>query len=635
MIEKNYAGLDGFVWWIGIVESRLDPLMLGRCKVRVYGFYNESLGDIPTDDLPWAHPVHALNGGDTFATPREGQMVFGFFADGRNAQVPIIMGMMPTVNRDAPDQSLGFNDVRSLDQIAVSPKKVVARDYKYDGTGIILSEANTANTEVLESLRYPQQELIDTPSITGLSRNQLDSNDLIVSRKNRNNKFVQVSNDKYFREPDPIYSTAYPFNRTFESESGHTLEFDDTPNTERVTLSHRSGTFQEIYPSGTKVEEVVKNNYKVVFADDHIHVVGRAYIKVDSDAYIKVKGDTFIDAGNDLDVKVSGKMNLSVLEDLNIKAKSLNVDITDDSTLVSGGSQFFTASDTINMTADSIKETSQGKIDLKATGAITLQASVVNNNTVPADEAESGQAAGIDQPEPRNEKNDAEEYAETGATAFEIIAFEDDYEKDLTSLNTVLVDNGLPPLSPEPPKEGEKSEPQPGGEEKPVNCGNVKLQSDYSKVRLSKNFTLAQLTQGGSRRLQPQMGLTTEQILCNLVNLAENVLEPILAAGYKFTITSGFRRPGDVKNSSKTSDHYYGRAVDIQVKGKSQYQAATEIYQKVGAISRQFLLEYTTPGGAGWIHISYDKKAGKSGLPVATFNNHSTYARGKFVNLRA
>lgn len=633
MIEKNYAGLDGFVWWIGVVESRLDPLMLGRCKVRVYGFQNESLSDIPSEDLPWAHPVHALNGGDTFATPREGQMVFGFFADGRNAQVPIIMGVMPTVNRELPNKSLGFNDVRPLDLIAVSPKKVVARDYNFDGTGIVLSEANTANTEVLESLRYPQQELIDTPSITGLSRNHLDSNDLVVSRKNRKNKFVQVSNNQYFREPDPVYSTAYPFNKTFESESGHTLEFDDTPNTERVTLSHRSGTFQEIYPSGTKVEEVVKNNYKVVFADDHIHIVGRAYIKVDSDAFIKVKGDTFIDAGNDLDVKVSGKMNLSVLEDLNIRAKTLNFDIEDDATLLSGGSQFFTASDTVHVAADNIRETAQGKIDLKATGAITLQASVVNNNTVPAAEAELGQSLTIDKPEARNEKNDAEAYAETGATAFEVVAFEDDFEKDLTSLNTILTDNGLPPLKDEPPTEGEKAEPQPGGDEKPVNCGNVKLQSDYSKVRLSKNFTLAQLTQGGSRRLQPQMGLTAEQILCNLVNLAENVLEPILAAGYKFKITSGFRRPGDVANSAKNSDHYYGRAVDIQVQGKSQYQAANEIYQKVGSISSKFLLEYTSGGGAGWIHISYDKKS--SGRFVATYNNHRAYARGKFVNLRA
>lgn len=47
---------------IGIVEDRsTDPLMLGRCKVRIFGLHTENKEELPTEDLPWAHPVMPAN----------------------------------------------------------------------------------------------------------------------------------------------------------------------------------------------------------------------------------------------------------------------------------------------------------------------------------------------------------------------------------------------------------------------------------------------------------------------------------------------------------------------------------------------------------------------------------------------
>ena len=35
-----HVGLDGFVWFVGIVEDRTnDPLKIGRCKVRILGHH--------------------------------------------------------------------------------------------------------------------------------------------------------------------------------------------------------------------------------------------------------------------------------------------------------------------------------------------------------------------------------------------------------------------------------------------------------------------------------------------------------------------------------------------------------------------------------------------------------------------
>ena len=64
-----------------------------------------------------------------------------------------------------------------------------------------------------------------------------------------------------------------------------------------------------------------------------------------------------------------------------------------------------------------------------------------------------------------------------------------------------------------------------------------------------------------------QFGLTPQEIVCNLKGLAENCLEPIIDIFPSMIISSGFRRPGDVAESSATSQHYLGQAADIIIPG--------------------------------------------------------------------
>jgi hypothetical protein len=77
-----------FVWFFGIAEdTSSDPLRLGRVRVRATGFH-PSADVLSTEQLPYAL---VLNGGA--ARINSGQMVFGFFLDGEEAQQPIIMGI--------------------------------------------------------------------------------------------------------------------------------------------------------------------------------------------------------------------------------------------------------------------------------------------------------------------------------------------------------------------------------------------------------------------------------------------------------------------------------------------------------------------------------------------------------------
>jgi hypothetical protein len=95
---KNFIGQDGFVWWIGIVEDINDPLTLGRCKVRCFGYHPaKSTNLVPTADLPWALSIHPLNTPNLYGTPRLGEWVFGFFLDALSAQEPAILGYLPAI----------------------------------------------------------------------------------------------------------------------------------------------------------------------------------------------------------------------------------------------------------------------------------------------------------------------------------------------------------------------------------------------------------------------------------------------------------------------------------------------------------------------------------------------------------
>ena len=105
LLKSNFIGRDGFRWWIGQIPpgESLGAQNKGegwgnRFKVRILGYHPYSKEDLPDEDLPWAGcllPATSGTGASNLAQSvkyRPGDVVVGFFMDGDNAQIPMIMG---------------------------------------------------------------------------------------------------------------------------------------------------------------------------------------------------------------------------------------------------------------------------------------------------------------------------------------------------------------------------------------------------------------------------------------------------------------------------------------------------------------------------------------------------------------
>lgn len=415
-----------------------------------------------------------------------------------------------------------------------------------------------------------------------------DRNAVAYSRSTATPNIPSADGTK-FAEPLSQFDARYPFNHVIETDGGHVLELDDTPGAERVQIFHRKGSFVEFHPDGTVVHRGAKDRYHIVFENENLYAGGNMNMSVVGAVNILAGANTNISTGGDATWRVGGNLKMDI---------GGNFDVA-----VGGSTNFDTGGRTI----------------VYSGGTVELQGSEVHFNRPTAKPL-----GDIIVPETIAK-------ASAGPTVFEILSQDDDEPKSIDEYNAILVAAGLPPANTAPAVEGNKSKPEAGGEKKDVKCGAIQLLDDYSKVKVSKNFTLADFTQGGKRRLQAHMGVTEDEILCNIVKVAENICEPIKAAGIRFNITSCWRRPGDAPGSKATSDHNFGRAVDLNILGMSAFEGAQKIYPIVGKIAKQFLLEYAA--GPGWIHIAF-QDGSKHALPMATFRNSSVYARNEFIDLK-
>lgn len=67
--------------------------------------------------------------------------------------------------------------------------------------------------------------------------------------------------DYTVKHPTSTMNTMYPYNKTFQTESGHLMEYDDTPSAERLRQFHKSGTYNEQSFQGSHVQMTAGHHY--------------------------------------------------------------------------------------------------------------------------------------------------------------------------------------------------------------------------------------------------------------------------------------------------------------------------------------------------------------------------------------
>jgi hypothetical protein len=123
--------------------------------------------------------------------------------------------------------------------------------------------SNQPSAYILGVLNYAPE---DNHSVSSYARGQGEPE---LKTRNRIKKA-----DGFDIEPASKYKARYPYNNTMTTRSGHILEFDDTPGSERVQVYHKSGSYLEILPDGTIVTKSVKDYVQLAAGNMTIFNVG-------------------------------------------------------------------------------------------------------------------------------------------------------------------------------------------------------------------------------------------------------------------------------------------------------------------------------------------------------------------------
>jgi len=509
--------------------------------------------------------------------------------------------------------------------------------------------------------KYPLKDYLGESDINRLARGVVEGTVVGLKDAKRVFSIPKANNVGSWDQPQPVYGAKYPFNKVFESESGHIQEFDDTPGQERIHTYHRSGTFTEIDANGTQVNYIIGDNYTLMEKNGCIHVAGECNITVDGncnifartdanievsqnaavkignnadigiandttlaiggDFKVKVAGDYSIDAGN-LYIKSQAEMNLQATQALNVKGALTNIESEGDANYLSGGVTRM--------------DYSEGQFGNGASPA----ADVDNVELTPPD---AGIALNPVVPYSIPPERQIEEKA--------TIETPDDWDTPEGRAVAAEINRQDAVVGAPPPKADETAPAATGGVKgTEVDTSLIGTTKDFTNdYRLSKNFSLGMLIAGGvngKHRLTAQMLryggstdrlFTVQEIVGHLAQTANNVLEPALEVlpggiggyGTQWIITSGYRLKGVVPTESATSDHCKGHCVDIQIKHPDVFTKSYELIQQLERVVAydQIILEYRYPGSC-WIHIGYRPSDNRRW--AFTMVNDSTYKRNSF-----
>lgn len=446
-MQNNFMGKNGFVWWQGVVEDRHDPLYLGRCRVRILGWHTSNRVEMPTESLPWSYPIQPITSaaqtgvGTSPTGPVEGTWVVGFFRDGEYGQEPVFFGTLGGIPDTPASNIQGFSDPRvdtnddehpfvqlnkklltyvGVDEEARVPRAPRSITYYSPNTftddTINQNQVDTSkqrtvpqNTPTVQVIideypvrsKYPDVSYLNEPTTPRAARGVYgkhpDGNDLIIQKINWRN-FTSPPNGYPVAEeggarwsepkPDEIYKARYPYNHVHQSESGHLIEIDDTPGSERLHRYHRAGTYEEIGSLGQRITKIANEDFKISLMSDYERVRGSKYESIGGKKDINITGGLFLSSGL-FNAKVGGDVAFNTPTKFSVtsgsmvfdasggsivmRAKSISLDrLTSENTDNTRGNSTVKVGGKYALRAGSLQMASRGSSGITSGGSLTM-----------------------------------------------------------------------------------------------------------------------------------------------------------------------------------------------------------------------------------------------------------------------
>jgi hypothetical protein len=455
--------------------------------------------------------------------------------------------------------------------------------------------------------RYPRSAWLNEPDTHRLARNQKISQTIVEAKRNSLVSGVGIAGGGSWSEPRSPYAAEYPLNHVYYSESGHAREYDDTPNAERVHVYHRQGSFIEWHPDGTVVYKSVKDQFEVTVNDRNIYVGGTCNITVNGDTNIYTQGVHRMESDGDMFIKTASNLRIGAEGTCHIE---------------SGGEMYVGSQSNLNCAGSNIFlncQWSAGQVQAGGYDGGSIAVQVMYDSDVPIPELDEAQVIEDLKKEGIIDSGGGGNGGSSGNGG--------------TNPGTGTDSGGAPVET-----GGDDTGEYDNGEEPETNPEDVKCEGccDFSdedispSLQLSKNIKLADLTTSAHypHNLRQQGGLDKLSLAKNLCELANNVLEPLIAkyGRSSFIITSGFRA------GSGTSQHLKGQAVDIQFPGLSQAQAAARAKEMAQFLDYdQMILEWH--GRNPVFHISHGGSGRKQNLTTPDLKNYFSGFRNKDMSV--
>jgi len=284
MFEQG-VGIRNPLFFVGVIEDNDDPTLLGRVKVRAFSIHGTN-EEISTEDLPWAMVSHG-NYDPNNPLPSLNSFVWGMFLDGRDAQHPVVLGLLPTQFVEPPNPD--------VNKYGVIPK----RDGKLLGKGLTPRDIGHPQMS-----RLARGESIEETGVAGHELNRME-------------KFKIGGTDKVWSEPQSAYATKYPHNRVIET-AHHSIELDDTPGGERITIRHKEGSYVQIDSKGNVAEKSVGAKHDITKLNKYEGVGHHHVVTIGGDAHVYVKGNKTEEIEGNYNLLVHGTTNITAGTQLNL-----------------------------------------------------------------------------------------------------------------------------------------------------------------------------------------------------------------------------------------------------------------------------------------------------------------------------